>query len=76
MVQITPMPSPKPQRGARKSIAGRPGDSMSLRVQARDTKGNIFVWATAPDEDIALDLACSWIEQLPGLTVEVVGVHD
>ena len=47
---------------------------MSLRVQARDSKGNIFAWATAPDQYIALDLACSWIEQLPGLIVEVVGV--
>jgi len=49
---------------------------MSLRVQARDSTGNIFAWATAPDESIALDLACSWIEQLPGLIVEVVGVDD
>jgi hypothetical protein len=52
------------------------GAGMSLRVQARDTAGNIFAWATAPDEDVALDLACSWIQQLPGLTVEVVGVSD
>jgi hypothetical protein len=48
------------------------GGPMSLRVQARDSYGNIFAWATAPDEGVALDLACSWIEQLPGLTVEVV----
>jgi len=49
---------------------------MSLRVQARNEMGDIFAWATAPDESIALDLAYSWIEQLPGLIVEVVGVDD
>jgi hypothetical protein len=47
---------------------------VTLRVQARDSAMNIFAWATAPDEDVALDLACSWIRQLPGLTVEVVGL--
>lgn len=48
---------------------------MTLRVQARDKAGNIFAWALA-HEDVALDLARTWVEQLPGLTVEVVGIYE
>lgn len=47
---------------------------MTLRVQARDSAGNIFAWAVAADSEVALDLAKSWVEQIPDLTVEVVSV--
>ena len=48
---------------------------MSLRVQARDSAGNIFTQLLAHSVDEALAIARCWIAYNPGLTVEVVGVY-
>ena len=75
VVWSEPVPGPKSCRRARKSRKSPSGGAVTLRVQARNAAGDIFASCLAAP-DVAWRIALEWIEQLPGLTVEVVGFYE